>query len=66
MQKLPIIRRSQIADPVGENNLVNVSQYYECQLFTWPDIVKNNADIELLSLKVCQALLKELSRVLGA
>ena len=38
----------------GENNLVNVSQYYshlmtvyECQLFTWPYTIKNNKDIEL-------------------
>ena len=39
---------------------------YECQLFTWPYIVKNNADIELLWLKVCRAVLKKLSRVPGA
>ena len=35
---------------------------YECQLFTWPYIVKNNADIELLWLKMCRAVLKKLSR----
>ena len=39
---------------------------YECQLFTWPYITKNNADIELLWLKVCRAVLKKLSRVPGA
>ena len=38
---------------------------YECQLFTWPYIVKNNADIELLWPKVCWAVLKKLSRVPG-
>ena len=36
---------------------------YECQLFTWPFIVKNNTDIELLWLKVCRALLKKLPQV---